>query len=120
MIHLTWNVSPIVNDTFEYLLNSRYLIENMILFFSDESIKRFLINCKIFTVIFYMQIERTTVTSLNIFISNHSVICKKNLIQNRKNRKRNSNLSISISLQKFFIPSSNREHYRHATLNDPA
>lgn len=39
MIHLTWNVSPIVNDTFEYLLNIRYLIENMILFFSDESIK---------------------------------------------------------------------------------
>lgn len=39
MIHLTWNVNPIVNDIFEYLLNSRYLIENMILFFSDESIK---------------------------------------------------------------------------------
>lgn len=35
----TWNISPIVNDTFEYLLNNRYLIENMILFFSDESIK---------------------------------------------------------------------------------
>lgn len=41
MVYDTFNLesSPIVNDTFEYLLNSRYLIENMILFFSNESIK---------------------------------------------------------------------------------
>lgn len=38
----------------------------------------------------------------------------------KKERKRNSNLLIFISLQRFFIPLSNREHYhRHAALNDP-
>lgn len=29
----TWSVGPIVNDTFEYVFNGCYLIENMTLFF---------------------------------------------------------------------------------------
>lgn len=46
MVYGTFNipsVSPIVNDTFAHVLNvfnvRYYLIENMILFFANESIK---------------------------------------------------------------------------------
>lgn len=46
---------------------------------------------------------------------------EKSLIQNKKKREKEIQISRSSSLSpKIFIPSSNREHYhRHATLNDP-
>lgn len=38
----------------------------------------------------------------------------------KKEKKKFKSLDLHLSLQRFFIPSSNREHYhRHATLNDP-
>lgn len=42
MVYGTFNtpsLSPIVNDTFEYVLNNCYLTENMTLFLANESIK---------------------------------------------------------------------------------